>query len=1578
MSSRQLTTRLINEVQRAVAGFAPTRADTDREQLASLARAVLSSVDVRDLRGTSSDRLVGQLEHLLGLISQRRRGEIKVGLRYVEEQDLLVIETCLEDQPFLVSTMRAAFASEHYEVKRFINAIAHVRRDPSGRLLSIGAGDPESVMRIEVSHGGASAGPDGGGVPNGLRERIEHRLRLAQAMVQDFGKMTEHIQAVADTYFAAASARVGDAATMLRETEELLRWLCDQNYVILSVERYDLRANSTMTLGTSRIAQQLRDRLLLEAAGRGEGRLARYHRSAEESPVHRAGKPGYFVVTCFGEDGNPDGCLLIDGLFTYKALHTPPEQIPVIRLALRDMLADRKVNTDSDRGKNITNAFNSLPLEYLLGEQRESIWELTDRILRAEAEGGSDVHIRIGDNGRFAFVFVALPRWQFNEELRQTVQNLLLEDLCGTYADYGVYIDRYDNAVIHFYVTGVGPLRSIDTEALRNRVLAHARSWQDRLEEAVAELGEPERRDELFDIYVDAFNEEHIRRCSVDRIKRDIACLEELRKGAETSCDLYVSEFGDHPGSLNLRIFSRAAINLSRELPVLSHFGFEVIDEFSRDINLAHLPKVDMDNFRFEVRPERVAPIMARRENITRALQDVFSGHLGDDDLNRLVVVSDLGARSVEVLRAYVAYLHQLAVPFGPDVIRNTLVEYPQVAEALIAWLTARFDPRVASPEASAGTDETLGHALRDVTDYTADRVLSAVAQVVAATRRTNAWVADRRGGEPFAFKIAASELAFGRDPKPFREIWVYHPEFEGVHLRGGRVARGGLRFSDRPEDFRTEIHGLMATQMVKNVLIVPVGGKGGFVLRNPPTERDALREAGDRIYKKFVTALLSITDNVVDGDVKTPEGILPYNDPNDPYLVVAADKGTAHLSDTANAISQEHGFWLDDAFASGGSNGYDHKKTGITARGAWEVTKRSFRELGLDPEEDIVTVVGVGDMSGDVFGNGLLRSRTLKLVAAFNHMHIFVDPDPDPARSFDERLRLFELPRSTWADYDAKVLSPGGGVFPRKTKEVPLSPEARALLGLPREAIVGGDEVIRAILKLPVDLLWMGGIGTYIKSKEETHAEVGDKTNDSVRVNASSVRCKVLAEGANLAITDRGRVELARGGGHNYNAFLDNSGGVDTSDHEVNIKILFAPLLASGKVSRDARNKLLQECEEEVVEAVLDNNRSQSRMVSFDVLRSQIDVFRYSRALRYLAERVPFNPDSFAMPSDEELQTRRRKQHGLRKCEVSVLCAHAKMLAYRELLEDEPLPDDLVDKAVRAYFPARVVDLAGEEALRGHLLRREIGTTMLVNQVVEYAGGSMLAEVALSTAKSVRDVMLAYLYASAASDGDAINEELTSIEDKHRQEAVYRAMIMSQTWIEDATYYLLDQMALPPMTSETAAATRALLENIDAALPVGSKTRTAARVARLTDKGLPAALAAKIVRLRYLTPVLDAVRLAPELGREPTDLLYMRLSVTDEMNFLYLNQALDRIDYATPWDGPAVSALRRQLNFHLHKLVRLVDGNDVKGMITHYGLTEFCKRVVEEADSGPTISGLVMLDDWLRRLLPPLTAIRS
>jgi glutamate dehydrogenase len=1561
MSPRELSNRRNREVQEALSGYTPQVPGTDVDQLRRLCRAVLTSIDVRDLREVSTDYFIESIELVYSTIRVRESGGINAVVR-VDGNDV-VVESCLGDQPFLVSALQALMLQERLEVRSVLNAVIRLRRDRQGRLVGFDAGSAESIVRMELRAGE-------GGVPADLQAKVEARLQLAQRMVRDFQTMLRRTETVADDYSAAAAVAHGEQSVKLRETEGLLRWLCRENFVLFSVEEFDLEGERANSLGTAAVSRPHRDLTLLQRAAGDSERFVRYQRSGQESPVHRSGKPGHFVFSRVNRKGEAVGVFVIEGLFTYRALHTPPEEIPHLRILLRDMIVDREVGVDSHRGKNITNAFNSLPLEYLLTESRDEVWELTDRILRAEEEGGTAVTIKVAEDRRFGFVFVALPRAQFSEELRLEVQDVLLEAFGASYADYGVYVDRYDNAIIHYYITAEGALPRVELTDIQSKIHELARSWNERLREAIDEFAPSEEADQLFSIYQHAFNEEHRRRAAGERLVGDLHCLEALRQGSDLECDLFVSRTGDHPGSMNLRVFTTHSLTLSDQLPIISSFGFGVVDEYSRQVRIAKLPGITMHNFRLDVRRGQHRQLLARREEVIDNLRHVFSGQMGRDRLNRLVASTHLNGRDVEILRAYVAYLHQLRSDFATRLIRRVLVDHPTVTASLIGLLNARFDPaddgRNLSPEKA---DAVLESELRVVQEYTADRVLRQVAEVVRATVRVNAFVARSDRGEAFAFKIAGSELSLGPAPRPYREIWVYHQEFEGVHLRGGKVARGGLRFSDRPDDFRTEIHGLMATQMVKNVLIVPMGAKGGFVIRKPPLTRKALREAGDHFYQRFIRALLSVTDNVVDGETVTPDGIRHTEGP-DPYLVVAADKGTAHLSDTANGISMEKSFWMDDAFASGGSNGYDHKATGITARGAWETTKRCFREMGIDPESDEITAIGVGDMSGDVFGNGLLRSKTVKLRGAFNHIHIFVDPDPDPATSFVERQRVFDMPRSTWEDYSSELISEGGGVYSRQAKSVALSARAREMLSLSPDEEVSGEEVIRAMMKLRVDLFWMGGIGTYVKSRDESHAEVGDKANDNVRINANELGCRVFAEGANLAITDRGRADFARSGGSGYTAFLDNSGGVDTSDHEVNIKILFAPLLAAGTRTREARNEVLERVEDEVCEMVLDNNRAQSRMVSFDSSRSGVDLWRYQRTQAYLAATVPFDPEAFSLPREEELQNRARKGKGMHKCELAVLGSHAKMRAYSELLAAPPLPENLERRMVREYFPEAVLEAAGD-AVESHLLRREIATTMLVNRILDNAGSSFFAELHSVSGRRYRDIALAYMQSSELSGAEAMMSELYALENKHNQAAIYKAMGVLQGALEEATYYLLGPVA-DAVPDELLEEGKGLLSGIEEALPGDLRATLLRRSQRLVDGGIPDELARRVVAVQQLPLVLDVLRLSDELGRPLREVLEVRLQVVDAMKLPLLQSAITRMELKTPWDGPAVLSLSRQLELHAHKMCRMVKGDAVEEMIQTTGLSAVRESILDFLAGEHAIAGLVVLDSQLRRMLPP------
>jgi glutamate dehydrogenase len=669
MSPRELSTRRIHEVRDALASYTPALEGTDINQLSRLCQAVIASIDVRDLRDTPTVELIEQLELVLDTIKQRGPGEIKTAVR--RHDGGLVLESCVDDQPFLVSAVRALIAHERFDVRNQLNAVTKLRRDRHGSLVDFNSGTRESIIRAEVRP--PEGYPTDDATLESLRVQLEQRLRITAAMVGDFAAMKSHIRSLADEYAGAAVRSEAERSVALHEAESLLRWLCEDNFVIFSVEEYGRDGSNSVKLGTAAVGPVERDGDLLRAAAGDEQRLVRYHRGFEESPVHRAGKPGYFVFTAVNRSGEPTGATVIDGLFTYKALHTPPEDIPYLRGTLRDFLRERDIASDGHRGKSIANAFNSLPLEYLLTESRDNVWELTDRVLRAEEEGGSDVHIQIGEGGRFAFVFVSLPREQFSEELRVELQQLLLTELGASYSDFGVYLDRYDNAIVHFYVTAPKQLQAIDTASLQAKVHAMAKSWGERLRESLEHYvrdylpdlpGMPqadEKVDELFAIYVDAFSEEHRRRAADERLVGDLRCLENLRAGAKLDCDLFISRTGHYPGSLNLRVFSRDPLTLSHQLPVIDSFGFEVIDQYTRELKLPHAIQYEMHTFRLDVRVERHRTVLGRAGQITHGLREVYAGRAGRDHLNRLVVATNLSVEDVIVIRAYVAYLHQLA-----------------------------------------------------------------------------------------------------------------------------------------------------------------------------------------------------------------------------------------------------------------------------------------------------------------------------------------------------------------------------------------------------------------------------------------------------------------------------------------------------------------------------------------------------------------------------------------------------------------------------------------------------------------------------------------------------------------------------------------------------------------------------------------------------------------------------------------------------------------------------------------------------------------------------------------------------
>jgi len=961
--------------------------------------------------------------------------------------------------------------------------------------------------------------------------------------------------------------------------------------------------------------------------------------------------------------------------------------------------------------------------------------------------------------------------------------------------------------------------------------------------------------------------------------------------------------------------------SISDVLPMLENFGLRVIAERPYELAWPAGGAAWIQDFELEHRDGLIIDIARSEAKFREAFAAAWSGAIENDGFNRLLLGADLAARQIVVLRAYCRYLLQTGVPFSQAYMERTLTANTGIARNLVQLFAARFEP---APGRTAKRGERNAEqliaqvraALDGVASIDDDRILRAYLNLVRATLRTNFYQSDASGAAKsyVSFKFDPALVPDLPLPKPKFEIFVYSPRVEGVHLRMGQVARGGLRWSDRREDFRTEVLGLMKAQNVKNTLIVPVGAKGGFVPKRLPASgaREAVQAEVIACYQIFIRGLLDLTDNIVAGKIVPPAQLVRH-DADDPYLVVAADKGTATFSDIANAISAEYGFWLGDAFASGGSAGYDHKKMAITARGAWECIKRHFREIGVDTQKTAFTVAGIGDMSGDVFGNGMLLSRHIRLQAAFDHRHIFLDPDPDPASSFAERERLFALPRSSWDDYDRKKLSRGGGVFARTAKAIPLSAEARTLLGI-EAASVAPNEIMRAILRLPVDLLWNGGIGTYVKASTETNAEVGDRTNDALRINGRDLRAKVVGEGGNLGLSQRGRVEYALAAGRLNTDFIDNSAGVNTSDVEVNIKILLNPQVAEGRLTRGDRNRLLARMTNEVAALVLRNNYLQGQAISTLELQSAARLREYQHLIRSLERSGDLNRALEFLPSDDELAERRKSGVGLTRPELAILLAYSKIWLNNHLLASDVPEDPYLSAELARYFPAPVRERF-PRAISHHRLRREIIATATTNSLVNRMGPTFVPRAQEDTGAEAAPIARAYTAAREIFAMRTVWEQIEKLDNKVPAQLQYEASFQTSRLLRHATYWLLSSR---PRALQVDAAVREFRDGVQELENVISSAVTGGELARFEEArthyfeaGLPPSLAARIASLEALNAALDIVELCGAHRVSVADAAHMYFEVGSRIGFDWLRAQIEKLTVDGPWQAIARSGLR-------------------------------------------------------------------
>ena len=1049
-----------------------------------------------------------------------------------------------------------------------------------------------------------------------------------------------------------------------------------------------------------------------------------------------------------------------------------PAQVPRLRAQLTRLTDKFGFDPQGHAGKALVHALTALPHDLIIGFSDDDIERVATTMMSLVDRPRPRLVLVEAPLSRHLFAFVWLPRDMLSTQVRMRIEDLLEEGAQAQALDWSLEVEGGNLALLRYVLDFRENTGPVDAQAMEAAIESLLRGWTEAVESELAVGEDPARAAAIAARYAEAFPTGYRTAYGAGEAAKDIRRLRRLAslagetEGAPPLRDARLYRFeGDAANRLRLKVIQmRGALALSDSVPVLENFGFRVLEQVPTILGSAEGADSagTIDDFELElIDSDDVTPALERSGAIEQAIADVLNGVAEDDPFNRLIVGSGLSAREADWLRAFYRYLRQAGVGFTIGTAVDALRRAPQVTCALVALFAARHDPAFTGDRAAerARQEETIRRGLSEVAAINDDRLLRQYQAVIAAVLRTNAFAPAAR--EAVAFKLDSALVPGLPKPVPWREIFVYSRRVEGIHLRAGPIARGGLRWSDRRDDFRTEILGLMKAQRVKNAVIVPTGAKGGFYpkqLPDPRRDREAWAAEGRASYQVFIRTLLSVTDNIVDGRVVHPEGVVVH-DGEDPYFVVAADKGTATFSDTANAIAENADFWLDDAFASGGSNGYDHKAMGITAKGAWLSVQRHFLEMGVDVQSDPVLVAGCGDMSGDVFGNGLLLSKAVKLVAAFDHRHIFLDPNPDPATSWKERRRLFNLPRSSWEDYDPKLISKGGGVFARSLKRIPLSKQVREVLGIEASELEP-EALINAILKSPVDLFWFGGIGTYVKASTEATAQVGDPANDALRIDATELRAKVIGEGANLGMTQASRIEFALGGGRVNTDFIDNSAGVTCSDHEVNIKIALAAATRSGKLSESKRNALLESMTDEVAALVLENNRLQALALSIAEAGGAPAVAAQLHLIQALEDRGGLDRQTEGLGSGEALARRASDGAGLTRPELAVLLSSTK-LALQDAIEKSALPDDRsLDGLLVEYFPSTMRKTFKRE-IEGHQLRRAIVATALANLMINRLGLVHTFELAEEEGVGLADICSAFVAAEQLFDARALWAEL-------------------------------------------------------------------------------------------------------------------------------------------------------------------------------------------------------------------------
>ncbi|MGV6853482.1 MAG: NAD-glutamate dehydrogenase [bacterium] len=1495
------------------------------------------------------------------------------------ESRYTVVEVVLADMPFLVDSVGMAIRDVVGEmvIELIIHPLINVLRDAGGFVLDFPVDqNKEGVLHESVLHFHIHKQTEPH-IIQGIKDKIQSALHDVRMSVKDWQAIRVKAEECAESLVKAPSIH---SKAQIDEASKFIQWLADDHFTFLGYREYrtEVRDNKRYLL---RVCESglglLNDPNCQEETGNAviadddDWRQTYTQpliltKTNARSTVHRAGFMDYVGVLLFDEDGHVVGEKRFIGLYTSSAYYRRPWEIPFIRMRVDDVVQRSGVERISHDGKALLHIMETLPRDEMMQASVEDIYELTIGVLNLQERQRTRLFIRRDRFGRFYSCLVFVPRERFNTEIRNKLQHCLAKALKAERVDFEVSISGSALARLHVIIRSKeGAEIDYDQESLESEIIQIVQSWKDELRDVLVERFGDDRGIKLANKYAYAFPAAYVEDVSPWVAAYDVENVDDLKDGKDLKMSLYRPR-NKRVGLFRFKIFHfEHTIPLSDVLPLLENMGLRVVTERPYELQMENGSVIWIQDF--DIVPAQAEDLNVElvREEFEAAFLQVIEGRAENDGFNRLILGAGLRWKQVVLLRAVCKYLLQTGIPFSQNYMERTLADHPDVARLLIEYFEALFDPsrieespfdkeakrveleenaqkvlgidfnnieqsfygvvlaaRVGSlQEQVESIKNAIGQALEQVNSLDEDRILRSFSEVIQAMLRTNYYQLSADGDDKdyLSFKLDSDKVPHLPKPKPLVEIFVYSPRVEGVHLRGGRVARGGLRWSDRPEDFRTEVLGLMKAQMVKNTMIVPVGAKGGFIVKQMP-QGDRAHQMSEVVhcYRCFISGLLDITDNLKGDDVIHPLEVVRQDD-DDTYLVVAADKGTATFSDIANSVADQYDFWLGDAFASGGSVGYDHKGMGITAKGAWESVKRHFREMGIDCQTTEFSCVGIGDMAGDVFGNGMLLSKHIQLKAAFNHMHIFLDPTPNTAKSFVERQRLFNLPRSSWEDYNQKLISKGGGLFLRSAKSIPLSEEVQQWLGLEVDHLTPA-ELIRELIKAPVDLLWNGGIGTYIKSSTESHTDVGDHANDGVRVNGQDLRCRIVGEGGNLGATQLGRVEFALKGGRINSDFVDNSAGVDCSDHEVNIKILLNGALEKGMLNDESRKELLASMTEEVGTLVLRNNYLQNQALSMMEALAVKRIGAKAHFITQLERTGLLDRQIEYLPSGEEIQERRVRGQGLVRPELAVLLSYAKIKLNLDLLDSDIPEDPFLSAELKNYFPKPLQENFAE-LMPEHRLKREIIATQVTNTVINRMGATFVLRMQEDTGAHPSEISKAFTVAVEVFGANQLWDSIESLDNlvssRLQVEMVQRLWNLLRhitRWILNHYGQNLDIAALVNHYSPGVTKLISLLQKV---IDQTEKRGLVDVQAELLEQGVPRKLARHVASFISIYPALDIVDVSEKCEQPVERVAKVYYAVGEAFNFNWLRDQIESLTVEGQWHANARAALRDELYQH-------------------------------------------------------------